>query len=252
MSARQSTKPPRFLPLRRAQCVFCWRHHRNPVGTTWRWKIDDPVAIVDAAVAQHVAMIHSLRGLPGVLPERWTDAHTVRHCALSLVGEPIMYPRVNELVRVAAGGEGCVFVGVSRGCLIHACEVGFVFVILMGIDAETAPVLQAPPPPPPTPRPSAQVAELHRRRISTFLVTNAQFPDAIRSLGPVTQLYVSIDAGNRDTLRAIDRPLFANFWERFLACLDALRDKGQVGAAKWGGVCEGGTTVTDCHLPPDC
>lgn len=23
----------------------------------------------------------------------------VRHCALSLVGEPIMYPRINELVR---------------------------------------------------------------------------------------------------------------------------------------------------------
>jgi hypothetical protein len=28
--------------------------------------------------------------------------------------------------------------------------------------------------------------------ISTFLVTNAQFPDAIRDMSPCTQLYVSI------------------------------------------------------------
>ena len=31
----------------------------------------------------------------------------------------------------------------------------------------------------------------------------------------------------RDALRALDRPLFADFWERFLACLTALREKRQ-------------------------
>ena len=61
--------------------------------------------------------------------ERLTEGLNPRHCALSLVGEPIMYPEINTLVE-----------------------------------------------------------ELHRRRISTFLVTNAQFPDAIRSLRPVTQV----------------------------------------------------------------
>ncbi len=24
------------------KCVFCWRHHKNPVGTKWRWRQDDP------------------------------------------------------------------------------------------------------------------------------------------------------------------------------------------------------------------
>lgn len=37
----------------------------------------------------------------------------------------------------------------------------------------------------------------------------------------------SIDAATKDTLKAIDRPLFQDFWERFLASLDALRQKGQ-------------------------
>ena len=68
---------------------------------------------------------------------------------------------------------------------------------------------------------------LHKRRISTFLVTNAQFPDAIRDLTPVTQLYVSIDASTKESLKKIDRPLFKDFWERFIQSLVELEKKGQ-------------------------
>jgi len=32
---------------------------------------------------------------------------------------------------------------------------------------------------------------------------------------------------NKESLKKIDRPLFRDFWERFLACLTALKDKGQ-------------------------
>lgn len=48
-----------------------------------------------------------------------------------------------------------------------------------------------------------------------------------RQLQPVTQLYVSVDAATRDGLKAIDRPLFKDFWQRFLDCLTELRDKRQ-------------------------
>lgn len=150
------------------KCVFCWRHHKNPVGTEWRWKEDDPAHIVEEAIKLHVSMVHEMKGVPGVQPERLQEAHTVRHCALSLVGEPIMYPKINEMLR-----------------------------------------------------------ELHIREISTFLVTNAQFPDRIEHLDPVTQLYVSVDAATKDSLKAIDRPLFKDYWERFLGSLKALREKKQ-------------------------
>ena len=36
--------------------------------------------------------------ITGVQPERLLDAFNVKHCALSLVGEPIMYPRINEML----------------------------------------------------------------------------------------------------------------------------------------------------------
>ena len=53
--------------------------------------------------------------------ERIVEGMQAQHCALSLVGEPIMYPKINTIVEL-----------------------------------------------------------LHQKGISTFLVTNAQFPDAIR------------------------------------------------------------------------
>ena len=81
-----------------SQGVFCWRHHKNPVGREWRWKVDDPNEIVDKAVKQHISMIKEAKGIPGVKKDRWEEAHTVRHCALSLVGEPIMYPRIDEFL----------------------------------------------------------------------------------------------------------------------------------------------------------
>ncbi|KJX94967.1 flavodoxin and radical SAM domain containing protein [Zymoseptoria brevis] len=148
------------------KCVFCWRHGSNPVGTTWRWQVDPPEQIFEGILAAHYKKIKSLRGVPGVRSERFAEAMRVRHCALSLVGEPIFYPHINQLL-----------------------------------------------------------AMLHAQHISSFLVCNAQHPAHLAALGPVTQLYVSIDASNRDSLRKIDRPLHRDFWERFCDCMDILRAK---------------------------
>lgn len=148
------------------KCVFCWRHGTNPVGTTWRWQVDPPDLIFNGAKEGHYKKIKMMRGVPGVRAERFEEAMRIRHCALSLVGEPIFYPHINEFLSL-----------------------------------------------------------LHAERISSFLVCNAQHPAQLAALKKVTQLYVSIDASNKDSLRKIDRPLHRDFWERFCACLDILREK---------------------------
>nr|XP_010342923.2 S-adenosyl-L-methionine-dependent tRNA 4-demethylwyosine synthase TYW1 isoform X2 [Saimiri boliviensis boliviensis] len=150
------------------KCVFCWRHHTNPVGTEWRWKMDQPEMILKEAIENHQNMIKQFKGVPGVKAERFEEGMTVKHCALSLVGEPIMYPEINSFLKL-----------------------------------------------------------LHQRKISSFLVTNAQFPAEIRNLKPVTQLYVSVDASTKESLKKIDRPLFKDFWQRFLDSLKALAAKQQ-------------------------
>ena len=71
------------------KCVFCWRHGTNPVGTTWRWQVDPPEEVYKGALEGHYKKIGVLRGMMGVREERWEEAKRVRHCALSLVGEPI-------------------------------------------------------------------------------------------------------------------------------------------------------------------
>ncbi|KAF2838806.1 hypothetical protein M501DRAFT_992752 [Patellaria atrata CBS 101060] len=148
------------------KCVFCWRHGTNPVGTTWRWVVDPPEEIFKGVKEGHYKKIKMMKGVPGVRAERFAEAMRIRHCALSLVGEPIFYPHINEFTTM-----------------------------------------------------------LHKEHISSFLVCNAQHPDQLAALKPVTQLYVSIDASNRESLRKIDRPLHRDFWERFQRCLEILREK---------------------------
>lgn len=79
--------------------MFCWRHHKNPVGREWRWETDSPEMLVTGAIERHQQMVRELKGMPGVIPERLDEAMTVAHCALSLVGEPIMYPYIAEFCK---------------------------------------------------------------------------------------------------------------------------------------------------------
>lgn len=148
------------------KCVFCWRHHTNPVATRWKWPMDDAEFVTEESVKAHLKLVKELRGILDAKSERFTEALQVRHCALSLVGEPIMYPQINELLN-----------------------------------------------------------ELHQRHISTFLVTNAQFPRQMENLTQVTQLYVSIDAADKTSLKDIDRPLFRDYWGRFKRCIQLLKHR---------------------------
>lgn len=147
------------------KCVFCWRHGTNPVGTDWRWKVDQPEDIFKGVVEGHYRKIKMMKGVPGIRADRFAEAFRIRHCALSLVGEPIFYPYINQFLHL-----------------------------------------------------------LHSSRISSFLVCNAQHPDQLATLDHVTQLYVSIDASNKESLKKIDRPLHRDFWERFQKCLEILRE----------------------------
>jgi len=47
------------------KCVFCWRHHTNPVAKSWVWEMDDPIEIVNSAIDQHTNMIKQMKGVPG-------------------------------------------------------------------------------------------------------------------------------------------------------------------------------------------
>ena len=81
------------------KCVFCWRHGTNPVAKlNWRWVLDPPEKVMEGALQGHYQKIKQMRGVPGIQMDRFQEAFQVKHCALSLVGEPIFYPHINEFV----------------------------------------------------------------------------------------------------------------------------------------------------------
>ncbi len=68
--------------------------------------------------------------------------------------------------------------------------------------------------------------EFHKRKISTFLVTNAQYPEQIEKIENITQFYISVDAPNKVLLKEIDRPLFSDYYERLIKSLEIMNKKG--------------------------
>src|SRR3989344_4241770 len=58
-------------------------------------------------------------------------------------------------------------------------------------------------------------------------VSNAQYPEQIKNLNPITQLYISVDAPTKELLESIDKPLFKDYWERFNRSLEYLSNKKQ-------------------------
>ncbi len=149
-----------------SRCKFCWRGQKAPVSKSWYGKIDDPEHIINHAIDAHIGLLQGFKGSKKVDEKKLKDIENIRHVALSLTGEPITYPLINEILKA-----------------------------------------------------------FHKRRISTFLVTNSQYPEQIEKIDKVTQLYLSIDAPNKELMEKIDRPLFDDFWERMEACLDLLKTR---------------------------
>ena len=145
------------------RCSFCWRDYKSPISKTWDWNVDEPDMILDKSLEAHHDLLVGFKGNPNTPKVLYEQSNKVEHVALSLTGEPITYPKINELVR-----------------------------------------------------------KFHNQKISTFLVTNAQYPDAIRNLIPVTQLYISLDAPNKELLKKVDVPLFKDYWERLNESLEIM------------------------------
>lgn len=148
------------------RCTFCWRDYKAPVSKEWKWRVDDPKFILENSLKAHKDLLIGFKGNPKANKKLYENSNTVKHVALSLTGEPITYPRINELLNL-----------------------------------------------------------FNKKGISTFLVTNAQYAEQIKNLAPVTQLYISIDAPNKKLLKIVDKPLFIDYWERFLKSLDYFAKK---------------------------
>lgn len=79
------------------RCVFCWRN-TDITNPRWLGEVDEPAEILDEAISAQRKLLSGFGGNPGVDKEKFNEAQEPRHCAISLAGEPTLYPKINELI----------------------------------------------------------------------------------------------------------------------------------------------------------
>ncbi|MBU1975504.1 MAG: 4-demethylwyosine synthase TYW1 [Nanoarchaeota archaeon] len=74
------------------------------------------------------------------------------------------------------------------------------------------------------PKLSELIRVLHKRNISTFVVSNGSQPDVMKSLEKPTQFYMSLDSPNQEIFLEVNRPDNPKAWDNVLRSLDELKN----------------------------
>ena len=64
----------------------------------WVDGVDDPAEILDGAVTFQRQLLSGFKGNSDVDTRKWKEAREPKHCAISLAGEPTMYPKISDLI----------------------------------------------------------------------------------------------------------------------------------------------------------
>jgi tRNA wybutosine-synthesizing protein 1 len=150
------------------RCIFCWRPLEYNEGIIMK-EFDDPIEIIDGCIDEQKKLLMGFGGNDIVDKSKLKEAMEPKHFAISLTGEPTLYPKLNELIK-----------------------------------------------------------ELHNRKYSTFVVSNGMEPGVLKNLEVPTQLYLSVDAPNKDLFEKIDRSVMKDGWDRLnesLKIINKLNDK---------------------------
>ncbi|WP_267641059.1 4-demethylwyosine synthase TYW1 [Haloarchaeobius amylolyticus] len=80
------------------RCVFCWRDHAGHAYELGDVEWDDPAAVADATLELQRELLAGYGGNDEVPREVFEQAMDPRHVAISLDGEPTLYPYLPELI----------------------------------------------------------------------------------------------------------------------------------------------------------
>jgi tRNA wybutosine-synthesizing protein 1 len=78
------------------RCLHCWRAIELPVEVPEEW--DSPEEIVKGCLKEHRRLISGYGGSETMDKTKWQEAFVPKHAAISLSGEPTLYPYLPELI----------------------------------------------------------------------------------------------------------------------------------------------------------
>jgi len=79
-------------------CIFCWRPMEGFLGTELPEPWDDPAFIVEESIKAQRKLLVGYKGMPGINMKKFEEAWNPKHAAISLSGEPMLYPYMGDLV----------------------------------------------------------------------------------------------------------------------------------------------------------
>jgi tRNA wybutosine-synthesizing protein 1 len=98
-------------------CIYCWREHYNEPFTN----IDDPKELVEKAVAAQRKLLTGFGGLEKTNQKKFKEAQEPNQFAISLTGETLYYPKLNDLIKELKKRNFSVFI-VTNGMLPEVLE----------------------------------------------------------------------------------------------------------------------------------
>jgi tRNA wybutosine-synthesizing protein 1 len=151
------------IPFCHQKCSFCWRDI-SITKTEWDEDFDEPGRIIDDCIDAQRNLLCGFFGNNTADKKKLEESQEPKNAAISLAGEPMLYPRINDLI-----------------------------------------------------------TEFNRRDFTTFLVTNGMTPSKLENLDKEpTQLYISLDAPNKEVYNDVCQPQITGGWERLNQSLDLL------------------------------
>ncbi len=140
------------------KCVFCWRPHEFDVPAP-KW--DEPKDVITECEEGQRLLLTGYGGNDACDKNKLAEAQQPNQAAISLAGEPTLYPKISGLIE-----------------------------------------------------------EFDKRNYTTFLVTNGLLPNRLAEMTLPTQLYMSLDAPNKEVYKTLNVPMTSNGWEKINESLE--------------------------------
>jgi tRNA wybutosine-synthesizing protein 1 len=105
------------------RCLFCWRAQSGDPGIEWNEteqpKWDDPKDIMEDCIKAQLKILSGYKGNPKTDSKKLSEALNPKHAAISLTGEPTLYPSLDDLIQ-SFHNKGFTTFLVSNGTLPHS------------------------------------------------------------------------------------------------------------------------------------
>lgn len=121
------------------KCIFCWRNIDETIDTKMTsGEIDEPGEIIDKSIKAQRVLLSGYGGIPDrINKKKYAEAQEPNQVAISLSGEPTIYPKISELITEFKKRDFTTFL-VTNGTLPkRVAEMELPYQFYLSVDAPT-------------------------------------------------------------------------------------------------------------------